>query len=106
MVAIVGAGGGLGSLACQYARAMGLQIIAIYTGDDKRKMTTELGASHFVDFAKTRGLVKEVQSATEDGAGPHAVILVAVSEKPFEQATEYVRPGGTVVAMGLPSEHS
>ncbi|KAI9810663.1 MAG: alcohol dehydrogenase [Pycnora praestabilis] len=103
-VAIVGAGGGLGSLACQYAKAMGLRVIGIDTGDEKKEMVTgQLGAKAFVDFAKTENLVKDVQAATEDGLGPHAVILVAVNEKPFQQAAEYVRPRGTVVAIGLPA---
>jgi len=42
-VAIVGAGGGLGSLACQYAKAMGFDIIAIDGGSDKKEMTAKLG---------------------------------------------------------------
>ncbi|KAL8709230.1 MAG: hypothetical protein Q9220_005973 [cf. Caloplaca sp. 1 TL-2023] len=102
-VAIVGAGGGLGSLACQFAKAMGLKIIAIDGGEEKEKMCKELGAQTFVDFAKSGNLVKDVQAATEDGTGPHAVLLVAVNEKPFQQAAEYVRPRGTVVAIGLPA---
>lgn len=103
-VAIVGAGGGLGSLAQQYAKAMGLRIIAIDTGDDKKKMSLEsLGAEHFVDFAKSSNVVKDVQAATPDGLGPHAVLLVAVNEKPFQQAAEYVRPRGSVVCIGLPA---
>ena len=103
-VAIVGAGGGLGSLAQQYAQAMGLRTIAIDTGDEKKKMCTEqLGSYAFVDFAKSQNVVKDVQAATEDGLGPHAVILVAVNEKPFQQAAEYVRPRGTVVCIGLPA---
>ncbi|KAF1839460.1 alcohol dehydrogenase-like protein [Decorospora gaudefroyi] len=101
--AIVGAGGGLGSLACQYAKAMGIRTIAIDTGDEKRKMCTEqLGAETFVDFATTKNLVADVQNAT-DGLGPHVVILVAVNEKPFQQAAEYVRARGTVVCIGLPA---
>lgn len=80
-VAIVGAGGGLGSLAQQYAKAMGLRTIAIDSGDEKKKMSLEqLGSHAFVDFATSKNLVKDVQSATEDGLGPHAVILVAVNE--------------------------
>lgn len=43
-VAIVGAGGGLGSLAQQYAKAMGLQVIAIDSGDDKRELSNKMGA--------------------------------------------------------------
>lgn len=103
-VAIVGAGGGLGSLAQQYAKAMGLRVIGIDTGDEKKKMCLEqLGSEHFVDFATSKNLVKDVQAATPDGLGPHAVILVAVNEKPFQQAAEYVRPRGTVVCIGLPA---
>lgn len=82
---------------------MGLHVIAVDTGDEKEKMTKELGAHTFVDFAKSSNVVKDVQAATEDGTGPHAVILVAVNEKPFQQATEYVRPRGTVICIGLPA---
>lgn len=97
-VAIVGAGGGLGSLAQQYAKAMGLRTIAIDSGEEKKKMCLEqLGSHAFVDFATSKNVVKDVQEATEDGLGPHAVILVAVNEKPFQQAAEYVRPRGTVI---------
>ncbi|KAK3678124.1 alcohol dehydrogenase [Recurvomyces mirabilis] len=103
-VAIVGAGGGLGSLAQQYAKAMGLRVIAVDSGEEKKKMSLEqLGASAFVDFATSSNVVKDVQAATEDGLGPHAVILVAVNEKPFQQAAEYVRPRGTVICIGLPA---
>ena len=92
-VAIVGAGGGLGSLAQQYAKAMGLRTIAIDAGDEKKKMCLEqLGSYAFIDFTKSENVAKDVQAATEDGLGPHAVILVATAEKPFQQAAEYVRP--------------
>jgi alcohol dehydrogenase, propanol-preferring len=91
-VAIVGAGGGLGSLAVQYAKAMGLDVIAIDGGDEKRALTAKLGAGHFVDFMTSKNLVGDVKAATSDGLGPHAVILVAVNEKPFQQAAEVCSP--------------
>lgn len=102
-VAIVGAGGGLGSLACQYAAAMGLNIIAIDHGEEKKVMTTKLGAKTFIDFMKSTDVIADVKAATTDGLGPHAVLLVAVSEKPFQQATEFVRPRGVVVMIGMPA---
>jgi len=102
-VAIVGAGGGLGSLALQYAKAMGLQTIAIDTGDDKKESCEKLGAEAFIDFSTSKNIVEDVKKATRDGLGPHAVILVAVTEKPFQQAADYVRPRGTVVVIGLPA---
>jgi alcohol dehydrogenase, propanol-preferring len=102
-VAIVGAGGGLGSLALQYAKAMGLHTIAVDGGAEKGEMCKSLGATTFVDFQTSQNIVQDVKAATPDGLGPHAVILLAVQEKPFQQATEYVRPHGTVVCIGLPA---
>lgn len=102
-VAIVGAGGGLGSLAQQYAKAMGLRVIAIDSGAEKKAMSEKMGADAFIDFATSSDITKDVRAATADGLGPHAVILVAVNEKPFQQAAEYVRPRGTVIVIGLPA---
>ena len=94
----------LGSVACQYAKAMGCRVIGIDTGDEKKKMVTEqLGGEVFIDFATSKNLVADVQKATPDGLGPHAVLLVAVNEKPFQQAAEYVRARGTVICIGLPA---
>lgn len=102
-VAIVGAGGGLGSLACQYAKAMGMHVLAIDGGQEKAAMCKQLGAYKYVDFQSSKNLVEEVKADTEDGLGPHAVLLLAPFEKPFQQASEYVRPRGTIVAIGLPA---
>lgn len=103
-VTIIGAGGGLGSMALQYAKAMGVHTIAIDGGEEKRKMCIDqLGATAFVDFSTSKNLVADVKKATADGLGPHAVIVLAVSEKPFQQASEYVRSRGTIVCVGLPA---
>ncbi|KAI0902061.1 alcohol dehydrogenase [Annulohypoxylon nitens] len=101
-VAIVGAGGGLGSLAIQYAKAMGLHTIAIDGGEEKGQMCKSLGSEDYIDFTKTKNLVQDVKSKTPDGFGPHAVLLLAVSEGPFQQASEYVRSRGSIVCVGLP----
>lgn len=42
-VVIPGSGGGLGHLGVQYARNAGLRVIGIDTGEDKKKMSLELG---------------------------------------------------------------
>ncbi|OJD10442.1 alcohol dehydrogenase 1, partial [Emergomyces pasteurianus Ep9510] len=102
-VAIVGAGGGLGSLAQQYAKAMGMQIIAIDAGDEKKALCESLGARAYIDFTKTKDLVADVKAVSPDGLGPHAVLLVATAEQPFQQAAAYVRSRGTIVAIGLPA---
>jgi propanol-preferring alcohol dehydrogenase len=102
-VAIVGAGGGLGSFAVQYARAMGLRVIAIDGGDEKGQTCRDSGAETYIDYTTTDDLVSAVKAATSDGAGPHAAVLLAVSEGPFQQASEYVRKLGVVVCVGLPT---
>ncbi|KAH8703192.1 alcohol dehydrogenase, class V [Talaromyces proteolyticus] len=102
-VAIVGAGGGLGSLALQYAKAMGLRVVAIDGGNEKKEMCEKLGAEAYVDIKKSKDIPADVKAATPESLGAHAVILLAVAEKPFEQATEYVRSRGSIVAIGLPA---
>lgn len=102
-IAIAGAGGGLGNMALQYCKAMGIHTVAIDGGEEKNQATKALGASAYVDFFTSKDLVADVKAATPDGLGPHAAILLAVSEKPFQQASEYVRPRGTVVCIGLPA---
>ncbi|CCH62774.1 hypothetical protein TBLA_0I01140 [Henningerozyma blattae CBS 6284] len=100
-VAISGACGGLGSLAVQYAKAMGLRVVGIDGGDEKKKLFHSLGGDIFVDFTKTHSIVKDIQDVTN--GGPHGVINVSVSELATSMSTEYVRPAGTVVLVGLPA---
>lgn len=100
-LAITGAGGGLGSLAVQYAKAMGFRVLAIDTSTEKEEMCKRLGAEVFVDFAKTDTLVSDIQKITN--GGPHGVINVSVSEFAINQSLEYIRPVGTVVLVGLPA---
>lgn len=69
----------------------------------KGDMCKTLGAATYVDYKMTKNLVADVKAATPDGEGPSAVLLVAVSEKPFQQATQYVRSRGSVVCIGLPA---
>ncbi|GLA06240.1 hypothetical protein AnigIFM60653_006766 [Aspergillus niger] len=100
IIAIVGAGGGLGSLACQYAKACGHKVLALSSGAAKRQMCLyDLGADYFVDY-KSPDVVEEVKRVT--GGGPHAAMIVSSVEELFHQATQYIRPGGTIVAVGLP----
>lgn len=103
-VAIVGAGGGLGTLAIQYAKAMGLEVLAIDGGSDKGEICKKLGARTYVDFETTKDIVTDVKAATDECNGPHAVLLIAPFEKPFQQASEYIRPRGTIVAIGMPTD--
>lgn len=103
-VCISGAAGGLGSLAIQYAKAMGLRVIGIDGGPGKEELFYSLGGEKFIDFTKfsTNNLmVRAIQEATQ--GGPHGVINVSVSDAAISLSTEYVRACGTVVLVGLPA---
>nr|AAP51041.1 alcohol dehydrogenase 4 [Kluyveromyces wickerhamii] len=100
-VAISGAAGGLGSLAVQYAKAMGLRVLGIDGGDGKEELFKKCGGEVFIDFRKSKNMVADIQEATN--GGPHGVINVSVSEAAISMSTEYVRPTGTVVLVGLPA---
>ena len=52
-VAITGAGGGLGVFAIQYAKAMGLNVVAVDIDDAKLALATELGATMTVNALNT-----------------------------------------------------
>ena len=92
-VAISGIGG-LGHIAVQYARAMGLRVVAIDVDDSKLALATRLGAEVVVN-ARTSDVVAEVQKAT---GGVHGVLVTAVHPQAFGQAigsTSVPDPGPT-----------
>lgn len=96
-IAAVGVGG-LGHLAVQYAVAMGLNVVAVDTGEDKKRLALRLGAKYFVDFKEGK---PEEQIKSLLGTGVHASICTAVSKAGFDSAYASVRRGGTLVLVGL-----
>lgn len=101
-VAIVGAGGGLGHVGVQVASVKGYKVIAIDSGIEKEKLSKDMGAVAFVDYAK-QDVVQAVKDLT-DGEGAHGVICVAGSEKAYQQAPGLVRNSGVLVCVGLPPD--
>ena len=90
--------GGLGHMAVQYAKAMGLNVAAVDVDEDKLRLARQLGALVTVNAATTDPaayLKKEI-------GGAHGALVTAVSPKAFEQAIGMVRRGGTVSLNGLP----
>jgi len=91
--------GGLGHIAVQYAKAMGLHVVAIDVGADKLALAKTLGADATVD-ARAPDAVELVTTYTDGGA--HGVLVTAVSVPAFSQALRMVRRKGTVSLVGLP----
>jgi propanol-preferring alcohol dehydrogenase len=96
-----GAGGGLGHLGLQIAaRIKGFKVIAVDTGEEKRKLCLDLGATAFVDFA-AEDVEAKVRALT-DGEGASGVIVVPGSESAYKLAPRLIRNRGVIVCVGLP----
>ncbi|EGF30509.1 Putative Zinc-containing alcohol dehydrogenase [Oxalobacteraceae bacterium IMCC9480] len=91
--------GGLGHLAVQYAKAMGLMVCAVDIDDSKLAHATKLGADAVVN-AKKGDAVEAVRLATDGGA--HGVLITAPSLTAFKQGVGMTRKRGTCVLVGLP----
>jgi len=91
--------GGLGHLAVQYAKVMGLQVCAVDIDDGKLAHATRLGAEAVVN-ASTGDAAAAVHKAT--GGGAHGVLITAPSLGAFKQGVAMTRKRGTCVLVGLP----
>ncbi len=96
-VAISGIGG-LGHLAVQYAKAMGLHVAAIDVSDEKLELAKSLGADLVVNAMNDN----PGEFLKEKTGGMHGILVTAVSPKAFEQALTALRRKGTISLNGLP----
>lgn len=90
--------GGLGHMAVQYAKSMGLNVAAVDIDDGKLALAERLGATVTVNAMKT----DPADYLKKAIGGAHGVLVTAVSPKAFDQAQNMLRRGGTLVLNGLP----
>jgi len=91
--------GGLGHVAVQYAKAMGMHVAALDVSQDKLDLALALGADLAANAATEDAVAKIVQAT---GGGAHGVLVTAVSPGAFSQAIACTRRRGTVSLVGLP----
>ena len=91
--------GGLGQLAVQYAKAMGLHVAALDVTEEKLALARTSGADVTVN-ARSPDAAEQIVKQT--GGGAHGVLVTAVSPGAFAQALKLVRRKGTVSLVGLP----
>jgi propanol-preferring alcohol dehydrogenase len=90
--------GGLGHLAVQYAKAMGMRVAAVDVAADKLQLARDLGAELVVNAA-TEDPVAIIQQQI---GGAHGVLVTAVSRAAFSQGVGMLRRRGTLALVGLP----
>lgn len=98
-LAVVGVGG-LGHLAVEYGKAMGLNVAAVDVADDKLALAKRLGADLTVNSATERDPGRVIRKET---GGCHGVVVTAVSLAAYQQALGMVRTRGALIMVGLPN---
>ncbi|KAJ5297103.1 uncharacterized protein N7443_007996 [Penicillium atrosanguineum] len=101
-VVISGAGGGVGAMCIQYARAMGYRVLAIDAGNKKGDHCLRQHAEAYLDVFKHAKIAQAVKDTT-DGQGAAAVIVAAGSSKAYQDAFDMLAPLGTLVCVGIPT---
>uniref|UniRef100_UPI003784537E quinone oxidoreductase family protein n=1 Tax=Aquabacterium sp. TaxID=1872578 RepID=UPI003784537E len=91
------AAGGVGLIACQWAKALGLQLIATAGSDAKCQLALEHGAAHAINY-RSENFVQRVKAIT-GGAGVK-VVYDSVGKDTFEGSLDVLRPFGLLASFG------
>ena len=91
------AAGGVGLIACQWAKANGITLIGTAGTDEKCALAKAHGAAHAINYT-TQDFVREVKEIT-GGRGVDAV-LDSVGKATWEGSLDCVKPLGVMVTFG------
>jgi NADPH2:quinone reductase len=94
------AAGGVGLIACQWAKALGLQLIATAGTDAKCQLALEHGAAFAINYS-TQDWVAQVKQIT-GGAGVK-VVYDSVGKDTFDGSLNVLRPFGLLASFGSAS---
>ena len=91
------AAGGVGLIACQWAKAMGLQLIATAGSDAKCALARELGAAHAINYTSEDFLAR-VKDIT--GGRGVKVVYDSVGKDTWDKSLDCLAPFGLMVCFG------
>jgi NADPH:quinone reductase len=91
------AAGGVGLIACQWAKALGLQLIGTAGSDEKCALAREHGAAFTINYSK-EDFVARVKEIT-GGVGVK-VVYDSVGKDTFEKSLDCLRPLGLLASFG------
>lgn len=91
------AAGGVGLIACQWARSEGITLIGTAGTDEKCALAVEHGAAHCINY-RNSDWVSEVRRLT-GGAGVD-VVMDAVGKDTFEGSLDSLKPFGMMISFG------
>jgi NADPH2:quinone reductase len=91
------AAGGVGLIACQWAKALGLQLIGTAGGRGQVPLALEHGAAHVIDYRR-EDFVERVKQIT--GGQGVKVVYDSVGKDTFEGSLNCLRPFGLLASFG------
>ena len=75
---------------------------AVDGGDEERDLCKRIGVEAFIDFTTIKDITAEIMRITTYGA--RGVLVTAATKEGYATAPSFLRPGGTMVAVGLPKD--
>jgi NADPH2:quinone reductase len=91
------AAGGVGLIACQWAKSEGITLIGTAGSDDKCQLALDHGAAHCINY-NTEDFVVKVRELT-DGKGVD-VVMDSVGASTFEGSMDCLKPLGMMITFG------
>ena len=91
------AAGGVGLIACQWARALGVNLIGTVGSNEKAELARQHGAAHVINY-NTEDVVQRVLEITNGAKVP--VVYDSVGKDTFLRSLDCLRPLGLMVSFG------
>jgi NADPH2:quinone reductase len=91
------AAGGVGLIACQWARAMGVNLIGTVGSNEKAELARQHGAAHVINY-NTEDVVQRVLEITNGAKLP--VVYDSVGKDTFTRSLDCLAPRGLMVSFG------
>jgi NADPH2:quinone reductase len=91
------AAGGVGLIACQWAKALGITLIGTVGSEEKAKLAREHGAAHVINYSK-EDFVARVNEIT--GGKKVPVAYDSVGKDTYMKSLDCVQPRGLLVLFG------
>jgi NADPH2:quinone reductase len=91
------AAGGVGLIACQWARAMGVNLIGTVGSNEKAALARSHGAAHVINY-NTEDVVQRVLEITKGAKVP--VVYDSVGKDTFLRSLDCLQPLGLMVSFG------
>ncbi|WP_405060522.1 alcohol dehydrogenase [Kribbella sp. NBC_01505] len=98
LVAVQGIGG-LGHLAIQYAAKLGLRVVAIARGEDKRELALKLGATDYIDSS-----VVDPGKALQELGGAQVIVATAASGASMTPLVDGLGLRGKLIVVGAAAD--